>query len=222
MANKTFSRNIGAINEKEQLKLGTVKVCLVGIGGVGSPAFEIFVRIGIKNFIVFDKDKFEKTNFNRQIYSSQKTLGKFKVNVAVEKANAINPSVKIEKYAVELNEKTIFKLKKCNIVVDGTDNIPTRKIIAKFCRKNKIPYVFCSAGNTMGMISVFIDADFDKIFKSAREPKRKRVIAPVAMLAGSILASQAIAVLLGKEFVKAPEFLFFDIFSKRFCWKQKI
>lgn len=222
MAWEIFSRNIGTITEMEQKKLAHARIGIVGLGGTGSPAFEILVRIGVGNFVIFDKDVFEKTNFNRQLYATEENLGKSKAEVAAEKAMEVNPGVKIEKCAQELGEKNVLKLEKCGVVVDGTDNLFTRRIIAEFCLRNKIPYVFCSAGKSTGMASVFVGADFEKIFGKFPEPKKKSVIAPAAILAGALSASQVVALLLGKKYVKAPEFLFFDLFSERIFWKGRI
>lgn len=222
MAWEIFSRNIGTITEREQEKLAHARVGIVGLGGTGSPAFEILVRIGVGNFVIFDKDVFEKTNFNRQLYATEENLGKSKAGVAAERAQEINPKIKIEKYREELDEKNVLKLGKCGVVVDGADNLSARGIIAKFCKKEKIPYVFCSAGKGIGMVSVFAGADFEKIFGKMKEQKRNSIIAPAAFLAGALSASQAVALLLGKKYVKAPEFLFFDVFSERILWKGRI
>ncbi len=222
MVEEVFSRNIGAITGMEQGKLAKATVGIVGLGGIGSPAFEILVRIGVGRFIIFDKDRFEKTNFNRQLYAAAGTLGRWKTDVAAEKAVGINPDVVIEKHAAELDENAVSGLKKCDVVVDGTDNIAARRIIAKFCRKNKVPYVFCSAIGSMGMVSVFNIAGFEKIFGKMKEPGRKSIVAPAAIMAGTLSASQAIKIILKKKFVKAPEFIFFDLFSERTLWKQKI
>lgn len=217
-----FERNIGVLTKNEQKKLTHSKIGIVGLGGIGAPAFEILVRIGVGNFVLFDNDRFEKSNFNRQLYAIDKHLGSLKVEVAEMKAMMINPTLKIESHSKKLDEKTVNKLKGCDVVVDGVDNIASRKVIARFCRKNRIPYVFCAAGLSMGMCGVFTDADFDKVFAHAKEVERKSVIAPAAFLAGSISGMQAANVLLGKGFVKAPEFLFFDVFDRWIFWKRKI
>lgn len=222
MVAEIFSRNIGTITEKEHFRLAKSTVGIVGMGGIGSPAFEALVRAGVGKFVIFDRDRFEKTNFNRQIYSTKETLGKRKADVAAGKGVSINPGVKIRKYAETLDGKTVRKLESCDVVVDGTDNIAARSIIANFCRKGRIPYVFCSAGKAQGMVSVFAGADFDAIFGNSVDSEKKSVIAPAAMAAGALSASQALAVLLGRQYVKAPEFLFFDLFSDRVFWKHKI
>lgn len=223
MADGAFARNIGTIGEKGQKKLGSARVGVVGLGGTGGIAFETLVRAGAGNFVIADGDRFERANFNRQIYATRGNLGKWKVDAAAEKAVSINPKIRIEKYRGKLHGKNIGKLEKCDIVIDGTDNLETRRIIAGFCRKNGIPYVFCSAGGARGMVSVFAGGDFGGIFGKAEETKKKRsVIAPAAILAGTLAASQAINAVLKKRFVKAPEFLFFDLFSEKVLWKHKV
>ncbi|VVB98359.1 SAMP-activating enzyme E1 [uncultured archaeon] len=222
MVDRRFSRNIGAISEREQEKLGRSAAGIVGLGGTGAPAFEALVRAGVGKFIIFDKDRYELSNFNRQIYADRKSEGRWKADVALERAVAINPAVRVERHSVQLDGITAAKLKNCGVVVDCTDSVGARKVAAAFCRKNKIPYVFCSAGGSRGIVGVFDGADFEGIFGGARETKGKHILAPAAIVAGALSASQALCVLLGKKCVKAPEFIFFDLFSERVFWKQKV
>ncbi len=222
MKNLRLDRNIGTLSGAEQRKLGKSTAGIVGLGGIGSPAFEILVRMGVGKLVVFERDSFGETDFNRQLYAINRNLGKKKIEISAFKAMEINPKLKLEKHDARLDESNVHALAGCDVVVDGTDNLASRRIIAKFCIKHGIPYVFCSAGNAMGMCGVFVDADFGKVFGDAREPARKSVIAPAAIMAGTISASQAICVLLGKEYVKAPEFIFFDLFSPRILWRQKV
>ena len=217
-----FARNIGPLSAIEQGKLARAKVGIVGLGGTGGAAFECCVRNGIGKFVIFDCDKFELSNFNRQLYAIDRNVGKVKVNVAAEKARRINPDVKIIAYAERVGEKNAAMLAKCDVVIDCTDNVRSRRIVSAFCRKRKIPYVFCSAGGSSGMASVFENIDLDGALPGAREPVSKGVLAQAAMIAGTLAAAQALAVLLGKECVRAPEFIFFDLFSERVLWKQKV
>ncbi len=224
MVREEFSRNIGPLTEKEQEKLEGAKVGIIGVGGVGSPAFEMLVRAGIRKFVVFDWDRFEKSNFNRQIYATVKSEGKPKTIEAKKKAGEINPEVEVAAFTEMLNSSSAGKLAGCDIVIDGTDNLPTRKIVAAFCRKNKIPYVFASAGGSRGMVGIFTKADFEKTFRHAKDAgcAKKGIIGVAAVLSGTLAAAQAICALLGKKTVEAPEFLFFDVFSERAFWKAKI
>lgn len=222
MDNGIFARNIGTISEREQRKLAGTRIGIVGLGGTGSPAFELLVRIGVGKFVLFEKDSFKETNFNRQLYAIGQNLGELKIKVAAGKARKINPKIKIEEFAKKLDARNVGKLKNCDIVLDCTDNIETRIIVSEFCAKKKIPYVFCSAGKSQGMVSVFQGKKFGEIFGRIREWKTGSVIAPAAFIAGAFAGTQAISVILNKKYVEAPEFIFFDVFSQRFFWKGRL
>ena len=92
----TFKRLFALLNEDQINKIQNAKVCIVGIGGVGSVATETLARCGIGNFILCDFDTVAKSNINRQIIANQNTIGRFKVDVAKEKILEINPNAKVE------------------------------------------------------------------------------------------------------------------------------
>ncbi len=200
-------------------------IAIVGLGGTGGAAFECLLRLGCENFILFDRDRFELTNFNRQLLATDASLDEEKINAAKARAKSINKDVKISAFR-KFDPK---KIKTAKTVIDGTDNVQTRVAIAAACRKLKIPYVFCSASFAMGMISVFTNQKFEKVFQL---PKNKNklakyntctsVIAPATMFSGTLAASQAINYLIKKPFVRAPDVLFFDIFAKDVLWKKKL
>ncbi|MDD5337706.1 MAG: ThiF family adenylyltransferase, partial [Candidatus ainarchaeum sp.] len=75
MVDGIFLRNAGTVSGREQEKLAESTVGIVGLGGIGSPAFEILVRLGIGNFVIFDRDRFEESNFNRQLYAVDSNVG---------------------------------------------------------------------------------------------------------------------------------------------------
>lgn len=93
-----FSRTELLIGKEGIEKLNKSKVAIFGIGGVGSFVVEGLVRAGIENFILIDDDKICLTNLNRQLIATQKTIGKYKVEVAKERILEINPNAKVEIY----------------------------------------------------------------------------------------------------------------------------
>ncbi|MFA5076906.1 MAG: ThiF family adenylyltransferase, partial [Candidatus Micrarchaeia archaeon] len=169
MVGGIFSRNIGTVSRGEHGKLAKSRVGLVGLGGTGGAAFEILVRLGVGNFIIFDGDRFEITNFNRQIYAVDTNMGKLKVDAAARKAKKINPKVRVERRGEEINRTNVEMLEKCDVVLDCTDNVETRRMISSFCKRMKIPYVFCSAGGSMGMVSVFHRKNLDGVLGKVHE-----------------------------------------------------
>lgn len=93
-----FSRTELLIGKRGIEKLKRSKVAIFGIGGVGSFVVEGLVRAGVENFILVDNDDICITNLNRQIHATQKTVGKFKVDVMKERILEINPQAKVDIY----------------------------------------------------------------------------------------------------------------------------
>ena len=128
-------------NKIDVLKKKTV--LLIGLGGVGGHAFESLVRSGIGTIIVVDNDKFDETNLNRQILATKKTLNKYKVDIAEERKNEINPSckiIKIKEFITEENINILFA-EKIDFVIDAIDTVKTKKQIIKECLKRKIKFI---------------------------------------------------------------------------------
>ena len=236
-----FFRNLGVISKIEQEKLRKTEIAIVGLGGTGSAAFECLLRLGCENFVLFDRDRFELTNFNRQMLATDETLDEKKINAAIARAKIINKNAKYLVY----NEFDPKKIKKAKVVIDGTDNVETRIKIAAACRSRHIPYVFCAASFTNGMVSVFTYYKFEKAFQltaavgswqvaSSNELKANgqkllakyntcvSVIAPATMLAGTLAASQTINYLLKRPFTEAPDVLFFDLSKNEMFWKKRL
>lgn len=224
---KIFERNIGAISRGEQEKLAKSTVAIVGLGGIGGMAAEILSRAGIENLVLCDKDKFELSNLNRQIFGDLDVIGKKKIRVVAKKLKKINPEIKMRIFS-ELNEKNAFKiLRGADAVVDGLDNALGRVIVARACRELKIPYVFGSVEKLIGMSTIFFPNDnFEKAFGLKSSEKKltwklkenllkcqtcDSVISVVPNMIGCFEAAQCIKLLLGKKIIKYPKFLFFDI-----------
>ena len=135
------NRNIGLITEKQQERLRTSKISVFGMGGIGSPAFEVLVRCGIGNFSIVDRDVFEPTNMNRQIFALPRTMGRRKIDVAEECAKEINPDVRIDKYDRVDEDNIVAILKNSDVVVLAIDELKPCVIISRKAREMEIPLV---------------------------------------------------------------------------------
>ncbi len=233
-----FSRNVPSLSAKEQEKLRRARLCVVGLGGTGGFALECLARMGAGDFVLFDKDRFELTNFNRQLLATDATLDMVKAEAAAERIRSINRKIKIEingEFGPEPDLKTAAAIAGCAAVIDCTDSLAAKKLISETCRGLSVPHVFCSAQGTRGMVAVFAGYPFSKAFQldGAKKAKAKpakyaaeracaSVLAPAASLAGTLAAAQALNVILGRPFIRAPDALFFDIFGTRVFWKGKL
>lgn len=135
-------------------KIANSNICIVGIGGVGGFVVENLVRTGIENLTIIDFDIVDKSNLNRQIIATTKTVGKPKVEVMKSRILEINPACKVkifnEKICSENLEK--FKLKNFDFVVDCIDIITDKIALIVYCKNNNINIVSAlGAGNRFGV-----------------------------------------------------------------------
>jgi molybdopterin/thiamine biosynthesis adenylyltransferase len=136
-----FSRNLGLITQEQQEKLKNSKVCVFGAGGIGGTAFEILIRSGIGSFAIVDKDYFEASNINRQIFCFTDTIGKDKVEAAKDFGLRINPYADIETYK-KIDEENIDKLiSGADVILLAIDELEPCIIISRAARKQNIPIV---------------------------------------------------------------------------------
>jgi molybdopterin/thiamine biosynthesis adenylyltransferase len=135
------NRNIGLISEEQQEKMRTSRMSVLGLGGIGGTAFEILVRCGVENFSIVDRDSFEPTNLNRQIFALPHTMGKMKIDVAEEWAQKMNPGVMVEKYDHVGEDNISDILKDSDVVVLAIDELKPCLIISRKARELGIPLV---------------------------------------------------------------------------------
>ena len=129
--------NIGG---KGQEKILNARVLVIGAGGLGSPASLYLASAGVGKIGIVDSDKVEVNNLQRQIVHSTSTVGKPKVDSAKERLNAINPEIEIVPLNLRLTSANIMDIiKDYDIVVDGSDNFPTRFLVNDACVLSKKP-----------------------------------------------------------------------------------
>jgi len=129
--------NVGG---KGQEKLLAAKVLIIGAGGLGSPAALYLASAGIGTIGIVDSDKVEFNNLQRQIIHSIKDVGRPKVESAQDRINAINEDVKVTTYNLRVTSENILDIiKDYNIIVDGSDNFPTRYLVNDACVLSKKP-----------------------------------------------------------------------------------
>ncbi len=215
-----FFRN--AFTSSQQKRMREATFAIIGLGGTGGFMLENLLRMGAERFIVFDHDRFELTNFNRQLLATHCSLDEPKTKAALERAREINPAVRM---SLRGRFSPSSSLAGASILLDGSDSAATKLAASQLAGKNRIPYVFCAASGTRGIVSVFRNYSLRKAFqvtRGAAAPSCERVLCPAAALAGTLAASQAANCLIGKPFARAPDAVFFDIFSKKIFWRARL
>lgn len=139
-----------------QLKLKQAKVLLIGTGGLGAPLAMYLAAAGIGRIGLVDFDVVDHTNLQRQIIHGTKDVGKKKLDSAAETMLDINPYVQIDRFEVALtSENALEILKDYDIVIDGTDNFPTRYLVNDACVLLGKPNVYGSIFRFEGQATVF-------------------------------------------------------------------
>lgn len=218
MYDQKFFRN--SFTEKQQQKIRKTVFAVVGLGGTGGFILENLLRTGAENLLLFDHDRFELSNFNRQILATDYTIDQRKTKAAAARGKSINRSVQMKTFAEFVPDAL-----DADVLLDGSDNVQTKIAMAKAARKKKIPYVFCSANSSRGIVTVFTRYRFEKAFQinpSLDYGKCQSILCPAASLAGSLAAAEAIKYVLRKEYIRAPEALFFDLFKKEIFWRAEL
>lgn len=144
------------VGEAGQIKLMQSRVLLIGAGGLGSPAAFYLAAAGVGTLGLVDHDVVDRSNLQRQILHTDSRVGSSKVASARQTLEALNPAVKIVPHEVHLatgNVEQIFK--GYDLVVDGSDNFPTRYLVNDACVKLKIPNVHGAVYRFEGQVSVF-------------------------------------------------------------------
>jgi adenylyltransferase/sulfurtransferase len=153
-----YSRHliVPEVGMEGQLKLKAAKVLLVGTGGLGAPLGLYLAATGIGRIGLVDFDVVDFTNLQRQVIHFTKDVGRPKIDSAAEKMQAINPNVEIVKHEVALSsENAMDILKDYDLVVDGTDNFPTRYLVNDACVLLGKPNVYGSIFRFEGQATVF-------------------------------------------------------------------
>ena len=139
-----------------QQKLKAAKVLLIGSGGLGAPLGLYLSAVGVGRIGIVDFDVVDSTNLQRQVIHSTRDVGRKKIDSAEEKMRGINPNVAVVKHETALtSENALAILKDYDIVVDGTDNFPTRYLVNDACVLLGKPNVYGSIFRFEGQATVF-------------------------------------------------------------------
>jgi molybdopterin/thiamine biosynthesis adenylyltransferase/rhodanese-related sulfurtransferase len=139
-----------------QLKLKGASVLLVGAGGLGAPLGLYLAAAGIGRIGLVDFDVVDHSNLHRQVIHGTKDVGRLKLDSAIDKMRDINPNVVLERHEVALtSENALEIIRDYDIVVDGTDNFPTRYLVNDACVLLGKPNVYGSIFRFEGQATVF-------------------------------------------------------------------
>jgi adenylyltransferase/sulfurtransferase len=209
-----------------QLKLKSAKVLLVGTGGLGAPLGMYLAAAGIGRIGLVDFDVVDHTNLQRQIIHGTKDVGRKKLDSAADTMQDINPYVEIDKHEVALNsENALDILKDYDLVIDGTDNFPTRYLVNDACVLLKKPNVYGSIFRFEGQATVFAYQGGPCYRCLYPEPPPPGLVPSCAEggvlgilpgMIGIVQATEAVKLILGTGELLVGRLLLYDALAMRF------
>ena|SRR3989338_3482023 len=214
------------VGVKGQEKIKQGKVLVVGAGGLGSPALMYLAAAGVGTIGIADFDKVEENNLQRQIIHTTDKVGASKVESAKIIINNLNPNIKVETYNEKLTSKNALGIiKKYDVIIDGSDNFPTRYLLNDACVLSKKPLVHGSIFRFEGHASVF-NYESGPCYRCLfpNPPPRDAVpscaeagvLGVLPGIIGTIQATEALKMILGIGDTLSGRFLVYDALSMNF------
>jgi molybdopterin/thiamine biosynthesis adenylyltransferase/rhodanese-related sulfurtransferase len=209
-----------------QLKLKRARVLLVGTGGLGAPLGLYLAAAGVGTIGVVDFDKIDFTNLQRQIMFSSTDVGRPKIEAAAERLGALNPEIKILSYETQLTSENALEIfRDYDIIVDGTDNFPTRYLVNDACVLLGKPNVYGSIFRFEGQASIFGYTGgpcYRCLYPEPPPPglvpscAEGGVLGVLPGIIGSIQAMETLKLILGKGEPLVGRLLLFDALGMKF------
>lgn len=163
-----YDRNYSSISKEEQTIISETSVAIVGLGGLGGYVLENLVRLGVRKFNLIDKDKFDRSNLNRQILATERTMDTHKASAALDRALEIDKEVKARVFCEELGSHSSNMLEGVDVVVDCLDSIETRFILESLCDRMDLSLVHGAIRGNYGQAAISRPGDriIKRIYKN--------------------------------------------------------
>ena len=214
------------VGETGQMKLLDAKVLLLGAGGLGSPAALYLAAAGVGTIGIIDMDVVDASNLQRQILHNTDRIGARKVDSAKKTLTLINPDVNVVTYDVRLGADNVLDIiDGYDVIVDGTDNFPTRYLVNDASLLKRIPVIHGSIFRFEGQVTVFNPYEGPCYRCLLPEPppaelapscSEAGVLGVLPGIVGSLQAVEAIKVLLGIGDTLQGRLLAYDALEQSF------
>jgi len=208
------------------------KVLLIGAGGLGSPAALYLAAAGVGRLGIADSDTVELSNLQRQVIHDTNDIGRLKVSSAAETITEINPDVEVVRHDTRVTATNVVSMiSDYDIIVDGSDNFPTRYVVNDACVLARKPFVYGSVWQFEGQATVFTPGNgcyrclYPKPPSGPGAPSCQDVgvFGVLPGIIGTIEATEAIKLIIGVGQVLTGRLLLFNALDMDFRtvkWKR--
>jgi len=214
------------VGGKGQKKIFDAKVFIIGAGGLGCPVGYYLTAAGVGTICIIDSDNVELSNLQRQIAHSVNTLGINKAESARKTFEALNPDVNIITIKERINNKNILEfIKDYDIIVDGSDNFPTRYLVNDACVMLKKPLVSGAILRFEGQVTTILPGEgpcYRCLFEDPPPPglvpscQEAGVLGVLPGVIGALQTTEVLKLILGKGRPLSGQLLIFDALGANF------
>ncbi len=230
-----YSRHIllDEVGGSGQMKLMESSAFVVGAGGLGSPALLYLAGAGVGRLGIADSDRVELSNLHRQIIHGTGDINKSKVFSAGETIHDINPDCEVHLFNERLSAGNIRQLLRgYDVVLDGSDNFPTRFLVADCCRFENIPLVSAAVIRMEGQLMTILPGEGNPCYRCFLPQSLTQgqvptcsdagILGAAAGVMGTLQAVEAIKVLLGIGNIMSDRLLIYDALECSFTIIQRV
>jgi molybdopterin/thiamine biosynthesis adenylyltransferase len=148
--------SLSRISTDGQKKISSSMVSVIGLGGTGGMAAELFARTGVGKIRLIDFDRVSITNLQRQIVYQESDIGNLKPEALGRRIRSVNHNVEVELISEKLTASNDDIIGKPDLIFDGTDNFSARNIVNRYSVKNRIPWIMTAVNETYGTVKAVI------------------------------------------------------------------
>ena len=208
------------VGEKGQRRLLDSRVLIIGAGGLGSPVAMYLAAAGVGHLLISDFDRVDESNLQRQIVHGQANLGESKASSAKNALLRLNPSIRVDAFDYELDgDELREQADKADVLVDCSDNFPTRFTLNRVSLSTSTPLVCGAAIRWQGQVVTFVPDRQDSPCYQCLYPDEsveaatcaaEGILAPIVGIIGSLQALEVLTILLDAGPGLCGQVLLFD------------
>lgn len=213
---------IDGFTQEQQDKLNAARILVIGAGGLGSPVLQYLCGAGIGHIGIVEFDTLSFSNLHRQVLYSAEAIGEKKAVLAKKRLGEINSECEIQLYEEKWEEQNaIIIAAGYDVIIDCSDNLPSRRLSDKISKELAIPFVFGAVHQLEGQVAVFNykgSKSYADLFpENAPPPPRKPigVLGPVPGVIGSYQAAEALKIISGIGEVLVNRILYISLRTNR-------
>ncbi|MGM0607558.1 MAG: HesA/MoeB/ThiF family protein [Candidatus Muiribacteriota bacterium] len=193
MDSKIFEKNIEHLGKEGAQKFSELNIAIVGAGGLGTPVVQNLLSLGVKKITIFDKDKLELSNLNRQFMFGEADIGKYKASLLFEKIKDRFYNLQISYKIEEINKETINNLDNFDYIFDCCDNFKTKFLLNDYSVENDKILVHAGVNRNHGQVLIVEGnrgLNLRNIIPETPEESKTVNVAPNVMLTAALATNE--------------------------------